>query len=143
MEVASAGFLHSAPSPQREVGLSSDQESRSQLTSVKAGQRSNSPFDPAELGRAGRHVQRKWQDIGWAWDPVMRRDGGSKGLMFLAPPGKVKPVSLWSSGSLSAQVGMGARGGLPLEVCPGTSFQERGLTSLSRGVGQNLRDCKS
>lgn len=49
MEVASAGFLHSAPSPQREVGLSSDQESRSQLTSVKAGQRSNSPFDPAEL----------------------------------------------------------------------------------------------
>lgn len=38
---------------------------------------------------------------------------------------------------------MGARVGLPLEVCPGTSFQERGLTSLGRGVGLNLRDCKS
>lgn len=62
-----ADFLHSVPSPQREVGLSSDQGSKSQLASVKAGQRSTSPFDPAEKSRAGRHVQRKWRDIGWAW----------------------------------------------------------------------------
>ena len=60
MEVASAGSLHSAPSPQKEVHLSFDQGSRSQLASVKARQRSNSPFDPAELGRAGRLMQRKW-----------------------------------------------------------------------------------
>lgn len=126
-----ADSLHSAPSPQREVGLSSDQGSRSQLASVKAGQRSSSPFDPAELGRAGRHVHRKWQDVGWAWDPVMRGDRGSKGLMFLAPHGKVKPASLWSSGFLFAPVWHGSKiGGVPLEVCPGTGFQERGLTSF-------------
>lgn len=59
-----ADFLCSVPSPQREVGLSSDQGSKSQLASVKAGQRSSSPFDLAEMGRAGRHVQRKWRDVG-------------------------------------------------------------------------------
>ena len=42
----------------------------------------------------------------------MRRHGRSKGLMFLAPLGKVKPASLWSSGSLSAPGWHGSKSGV-------------------------------